>query len=51
MSEARITTNKEWQKHVEKKVVDVSRIDMLTSNDRVNEVELSKHVDTNATIS
>jgi len=29
----------------------MSQIDMLTNNDRVNEVELSKHVDTNVTIS
>jgi hypothetical protein len=34
-----------------KNVVDMSRLDMLTSSDKVNEVELSKHVDIIATIS
>lgn len=51
MSQAKIITSEGMTKTCGKKVVHVSRIDMLTSNDMVNEVELSKHVDTNAIIS
>jgi hypothetical protein len=40
MSQARIKTNEGMTKTCWKKVVDVSRIDMLTNSDRVNEVEL-----------
>lgn len=51
MSQARITTSEGMTKKCWKNVFDMSQIDMLTNNDRVNEVELSKHVDTNVTIS
>ncbi len=51
MSQARITASEGMTKTCWKKVVDASWIDMLINSDKVNEVELSKHVDTNATIS
>jgi hypothetical protein len=50
MSQARITASEGMTKTCWKKVVDASWIDMLINSDKVNEVELSKHVDTNATI-
>lgn len=51
MSQARTTIGREGMgKPMKKQVDDMSWIYMLTTNEKVNQVSQSKHVDTNATI-